>query len=154
LRALEKTYQILTQVIGRAGRRQTAGKVLIQTHNTQNFIFEQILKNNKKDFYDFELQNRQSLDLPPFGRLAKFEISSFDESEAKNFAKKLIQHFPIDDKVEVFGPAPAAVQRLKNRHHFLVNLKTAKKVNLQKLILDVLQSLEIPKSLRVRVDVG
>jgi primosomal protein N' (replication factor Y) len=153
LRALEKTYQILTQVIGRAGRRQIAGKVLIQTHNPQNFIFEQILKNNKKDFYDFELQNRQSLDLPPFGRLVKLEVSSFLESEAKNFAKKLVQNFPVDDKIEIFGPAPAAIQRLKNRHHFLVNLKTTKKVNLQKLIMDVMKNLEIPKLVKIRIDV-
>ena len=71
----------------------------------------------------------------------------------QNFAKKLIQHFPIDDKVEIFGPAPAAVQRLKNRHHFFVNLKTIKKVNLQKLVLDVMKNIEIPKSVRVRIDV-
>jgi primosomal protein N' (replication factor Y) len=91
--------------------------------------------------------------LPPFARFAKFEISSFAEADARNFAKKLIQNFPADEKVELFGPAPAPLQRLKNRHHFLVHLKVAKKVNLQKLISDVLRGLEIPKSVRVRIDV-
>jgi primosomal protein N' (replication factor Y) len=153
LRALEKTYQILTQVIGRAGRREIKGKVIIQTYNPQNLIFEKIIKSDKKSFYEFEIKNRQALDLPPFSRLTKFEVSSFLESDAKNFAKKLIQHFPLSDKIELFGPAPAALQRLKNRHHFLVNLKTAKKVNLQKLISDVMQSLEIPSAVRVRIDV-
>ncbi len=153
LRALEKTYQILTQVIGRAGRRQTKGKVIVQTYNPQNFIFEQIVKSDKKSFYDFEIRNRELLEMPPFSRFARFEISSFAEMEAKNFAKKLIQHFPISEKIELFGPAPAALQRLKNRHHFLVNLKAEKKVNLQKLISDVLKNLDIPKSIRVRVDV-
>ncbi len=153
LRALEKTFQILTQVIGRAGRRDIIGKILIQTHNPQNFIFEKILQDDKKSFYEFEIKNRQALNLPPFARFAKFEISSFAEADAKNFAKKLIQNFPSDEKVELFGPAPAALQRLKNRHHFLVHLKVAKKVNLQKLISDVLRGLEIPKSVRVRIDV-
>jgi primosomal protein N' (replication factor Y) len=153
LRALEKTYQILMQVIGRAGRREDVGKIIIQTYNPQNFIFEKIIESDKKSFYEFETKNRHALDLPPFSRLTRFEISSFAESEAKNFAKKLIQHFPIDDKIEIFGPAPAALQRLKNRHHFFVNLKTAKKVNLQKLVLDVMKNLDIPKSIRVVIDV-
>jgi primosomal protein N' (replication factor Y) len=141
------------QVIGRAGRREDVGKIIIQTYNPQNFIFEKIIESDKKSFYEFETKNRHALDLPPFSRLTRFEISSFAESEAKNFAKKLIQHFPIDDKIEIFGPAPAALQRLKNRHHFFVNLKTAKKVNLQKLVLDVMKNLDIPKSIRVVIDV-
>lgn len=153
LRALEKTYQTLTQVVGRAGRRESKGKVIVQTYNPENFVFEQVIKSDKKSFYDFEITNRQTLELPPFSRFVKFEVSSFSESEAKNFAKKLIAHFPINDKIELFGPAPAPLQRLKNRHHFLVNLKTAKKTNVQKLVNDVLQNLEIPKSIRIRVDV-
>jgi primosomal protein N' (replication factor Y) (superfamily II helicase) len=153
LRALEKTYQILTQVIGRAGRRESKGKVIVQTYNPQNFIFEQIIKSDKKSFYTFEINNRRSLDLPPFSRFVKFEVSSFNESEARSFAKKLIQHFPLSDKIELFGPAPAPLQRLKNRHHFLVNLKADRKINVQKLITDVFLSLEIPKSVRIRIDV-
>ncbi len=153
LRALEKSYQILTQVMGRAGRRETAGKIIIQTYNPENLIFEKIIKNSKKDFYNFEIENRRAADFPPFSRFAKFEISSFNEAEAKSFAKKLIQNFPFDEKIEVFGPAAAPIQRLKNRHHFLVNLKVAKKVNLQKLIVAVMAGFEIPKSVRVRIDI-
>ncbi len=153
LRSLEKTYQILTQVIGRAGRRADDSKVIIQTYNPQNLIFEKIINNSKKDFYDFEIKNRKHAEFPPFARMAKFEISAFQESEAKNFAKKLMQHFPFDEKITIFGPAPAPLQRLKNRHHFLLNLKTAKKVNLQKLIADVMKNIEIPNSIRIRIDV-
>jgi primosomal protein N' (replication factor Y) len=152
LRALEKSYQILTQVIGRAGRRSQQGKVIIQTYNPDNFLLTELLKNDKNSFYEFEVKNRRALDLPPFSKMAKFEVSSFVESEAKSFAKKLIQHFPLNDKVEIFGPAPAPLQRLKNRHHFLVNLKVERKINLQKLISDVMRSLEIPKSIRIRID--
>ncbi len=153
LRALEKAYQILTQVIGRAGRRSEQGRVMIQTYNPENFLFGQLLKNDKKSFYDFEIKNRQNLELPPFARMAKFEVSSFVESEAKNFAKKLIKNFPASEKIEIFGPAPAPLQRLKNRHHFLVNLKTERKINLQKLISDVILSIEIPNSIRMRIDI-
>jgi primosomal protein N' (replication factor Y) len=152
LRALERAYQMLTQVIGRAGRR-VAGKVLIQTYNPENLIFEKISKDSKKDFYDFELENRKILEYPPFSRFVKFEVSSFSEGEAKNFAKYLIRHFPVNDKIELFGPAPAPLQRLKNRHHFLVHLKVQKSVNLQKLISDVMATLEIKNSVRVRIDI-
>jgi primosomal protein N' (replication factor Y) len=152
LRALERAYQMLTQVIGRAGRR-VAGKVLIQTYNPKNLIFEKISKDSKKDFYDFELENRKILEYPPFSRFVKFEVSSFSEGEAKNFAKYLIRHFPVNDKIELFGPAPAPLQRLKNRHHFLVHLKVQKSVNLQKLISDVMATLEIKNSVRVRIDI-
>jgi primosomal protein N' (replication factor Y) len=153
LRALERSYQILTQVMGRAGRRQNKGKVYIQTYNPDNLVFTKIIKGSKKDFYDFELKNRQNADFPPFSRFAKFEISSFIENDAKNFAKKLISHFPFNKEIELFGPASAPIQRLKNRHHFLVNLKISKKFNLQKLILEVVKSLEIPKSIRLRIDI-
>jgi primosomal protein N' (replication factor Y) len=153
LRALEKAYQLLTQVIGRAGRKNEAGKVLIQTYNPQNLLFEKIIQGHKKSFYEFELTNRKAMNLPPFSKLARFDISAFLASDAKNFAKKLISHFPASDKIELFGPAPAAIKRLKNRYHFWVNLKVMKKVNLQKLISDVTQKLEIPASIRFRIDI-
>lgn len=152
LRSLERAYQMLMQVMGRAGRKER-GKVLIQTYNPQNLIFEKITTGNKKDFYDFEIKNRQSLDLPPFSRMARFEVSSFLESDAKNFARKLIQHFPCDEKIQLLGPAPAPLQRLRNRHHFIINLKAQKKVNLQKLISDIMQNLAIPNRVRVRIDI-
>ena len=153
IRALEKSYQILTQVIGRAGRDKLAGRVLIQTYNPDNFLFQQILNGSKKDFYEFEINNRQMLDFPPFSRMIKFEISSFFEKDAKQFAKEIVRNFPINENIEIFGPAPAPIQRLKNRHHFLVNLKTNKKINAQKLVLDVMANMKIPSAIRVRIDV-
>lgn len=152
IRALEKTYQLLTQVAGRAGRSKIKGRVIIQSYNTENFLFKQITKGKKQDFYNFEINNRQALEIPPFSKMAKFEISSFNASEAKSFAKHLRNSFPINDKIETFGPAPAPIQRLKNRHHFLLTLKVQKQVNIQKLIKDVLNSQKIPSSIRVRVD--
>ncbi len=152
LRALERSYQMLTQVIGRAGRK-SAGKVLIQTYNPDNLLFKYLLMDEKTDFYQFELMNRELLNYPPFSRFAKFEISAFLENDAKNFAKNLIRHFPINDKIELFGPAPAPLQRLKNRHHFLVYLKANKEINLQKLINDVMAKLEIKNNIRLRLDI-
>ncbi len=154
LRALERAYQVFTQVMGRAGRRDESGKIIIQTFNPQNLLFEKIALDDKKDFYDFELNNRQQLNLPPFTQMARFEISALSEQEAKNFAKNLLKYFPINDKIEVFGPAPAPLQKLKNRHHFLIHLKVDKKVNLQKLINDITSKIEIPNKFRLRININ
>ena len=152
IRALEKTYQMLTQVAGRAGRSKIKGRVIIQTYNPDNFLFKQITKGKKKDFYEFEINNRSALEIPPFAKMAKFEVSAFDARQAKEFAKILRNSFPVNEKIETFGPAPAPLQRLKNRHHFLLTLKTKKEVNIQKLIKDVMKSLKVPSSIRIRVD--
>jgi len=154
LRSLERAFQTITQVIGRAGRRDEAGKIIIQTFNPQNILFEKIALDNKDDFYNFELRNRQNQNLPPFSQMTRFEISCLNENDAKNFAKNFIKLFPLNDKIEIFGPAPAPIQKLKNRFHFLVHLKTDKKVNLQKLIFDVISKTEIPNKYRLRVNIN
>ena len=153
LRASERSYQLLKQVIGRAGRRHQQGRVFIQTYNPQNFIFEKIIKGDKKSFYDFEIQNRKNMHMPPFTKIAAFIISDFEETAVVSFAKKLVSSFPFNENVEIFGPAPMPILRLKNRYNYRVFLKVEKKINLQKLIMDVMKGLDIPKSMRVKIDI-
>lgn len=153
LRSSEKSYQLLKQVIGRAGRRKEQGRVFIQTYNPQNFIFEKIIQQDKKSFYDFEMQNRQSMNMPPFTKMASFVVSAFEENLAVNFAKKLVSSFPFNDNIEVFGPAPMPLLRFKNRYHYRVFLKSEKKVNLQKLVNAVVQNLEVPNNVRIKIDI-
>jgi primosomal protein N' (replication factor Y) len=154
LRSLERAYQTITQVIGRAGRRKDEGQIIIQTFNPQNILFEKISQDNKNEFYDFELKNRRQQNLPPFSQMARFEISSLQENLAKNFAKNFLKLFPINDKIEIFGPAPAPLQKLKNRHHFLIHLRVDKKVNLQKLINDITFDLKVPSAIRIRININ
>ena len=154
LRALEKSFQIFTQIIGRAGRREEKGLVIIQTYNPQNLIFEKIIEDNKNNFYQFELENRKIINLPPYAQMAKFEISSFFEEEAKSFAKKIISSFPMNDNIELYGPAPAPIQKLKNRHHFLIHLKVSKKINMQKLIGNVVDSIHVSNKVKLKIDIN
>lgn len=152
LRALERSFQTLTQVMGRAGRRQEQGKIFIQTYNPKNFLLENIDK-AKNNFYDFELTNRNLLNLPPYSRMARFEISALNENDAKNYAKDFSKNFPFNEHLEIHGPAPASLQKLRNRHHFLLHLKAHKKINLQKLIANVFNSSKIPNKIRIRVNI-
>ncbi|HLD77380.1 MAG TPA: primosomal protein N', partial [Rickettsiales bacterium] len=103
LKSGEKSFQLLSQVIGRAGRKNHGGRVFIQTYNPQNLIFEKIIQNDKKGFYDFEISNRKSLNLPPFCKMAKITISAFEQKIALNFAKNVIKNIPFNDAIEVFG---------------------------------------------------
>lgn len=153
LRASERSYQLLKQVIGRAGRHKHQGKVFIQTYNPENFIFEKLIKGDKKNFYDYEMKNRQNLAMPPFTKMAAFVISDFAEKTALGFAKKLVSSFPFNDSVEVFGPAPLPLFKFKNRFHYRVFLKVEKKVNLQKLIADVMKNIDLANSTKVRIDI-
>ena len=153
LRSSERSYQLLKQVIGRAGRREKQGRVFIQTYNPKNFIFEKIIQGDKESFYDFEIQNRELMQMPPFMKMASFVISDFKENTALGFAKALIASFPTNENIEIFGPAPMPILRLKNRYHYRVFLKVEKKINLQKLIKDVMKSLKLPNSLRVKIDI-
>jgi primosomal protein N' (replication factor Y) len=149
LRATEQGFQLFTQLIGRSGRRKQVGKVFIQTYNPKNLLFQYL---NKVDsFYAFELKNRKIFNLPPFTQMAKLEISAKKAEEALDFAKHLVQHMPIDQKLVVYGPAPAPIAKLKNRHHFLLNINVNKKINLAKLLKDVLAQVKIPSFIRVRV---
>lgn len=153
LKSSEKSFQLLSQVIGRAGRKDYHGKIFIQTFNPQNFVFEKIIQNDKKGFFDFEIANRKALNMPPFTKMANFIISAFEENKALSAAKMLAGKFPFNDAIEVFGPAPTAIARLKNRYHYRVFLKTEKKINLQKLILDVMKDTDFPNQVRVKIDI-
>lgn len=153
LKSSEKSFQLLSQVIGRAGRKDYHGKIFIQTFNPQNFVFEKIIQNDKKGFLEFEIANRKSLNMPPFTKMANFVISAFDENKALSAAKTLAGKFPFNDAIEVFGPAPAAISRLKNRYNYRVFLKTEKRINLQKLILDVMKDVEFSNQVRVKIDI-
>jgi len=153
LKSTEKSFQLLSQVIGRAGRKDYHGKIFIQTFNPQNFIFEKIIQNDKDGFFDFEIKNRKSLNLPPFSKMANFVISAFDDNKALSVAKKFVAKFPFNDAIEVFGPAPMAIVRLKNRYYYRVFLKVEKKINLQKLILDVINDCDFLDQVRIKIDI-
>ncbi len=152
-RSTEKSYQMLSQVIGRAGRKNHHGRILLQTYNPQNFVFEKIINSDYEGFYNFEISSRRSLELPPFSKMATFTISAKEEKEAIIFAKRLIAAFPVDEKIELLGPAPMPIVRLRNLYHYWVFLKVAKKVNLQKLINDVCGEIVVKGLVKLKIEI-
>ena len=160
LRAIERSYQLLTQVIGRAGRKINQentvaknAKIFIQTYNPKNFVLEKIINNQKEEFYQFEINNRKSLNMPPFAKMAAIIISAFDKNLAIGFAKKLIATLPFTQSIEGFGPAEMPIAKIKNRHFYRISIKADKKINLQKLILDMMKNIKIPSQIKVKIDI-
>jgi primosomal protein N' (replication factor Y) len=124
-RASEGTFQLLTQVAGRAGRSTLAGEVVIQTLQPDHYSLKHVLTHNFTGFYQEELEYRRELDYPPFSRIVLLEFSGERENEVQHHAKKFAEFLAIHNQQKRFiilGPADAAIPKIKNvyRKHVVV----------------------------------
>ncbi len=126
-RADERTFQLLTQVAGRAGRSGTPGEVIIQTHNSKHFVLQKVLQTSYDGFYKNELEERKRGSYPPFTRLALLEVKDEDEHNARealnDFYNRLMRY---REQVNVTPPTPALISRIKGQYRFHVLLRTNK----------------------------
>lgn len=127
-RAAERTFQLLTQVAGRGGRGETTGKVIIQTFNPQHYALQHAQNHDYKSFYAEEIDFRQSLQYPPFGRIINVRLSSNKKEalveQAKligKLAKKLSARYK--DAAEIIGPAESPLAKLKGRFRYQMLIK-------------------------------
>ncbi len=152
-KALEKTYQGLTQVIGRVGRAEKPGEAIIQTYSPENIIVKAIKDNNKNTITEFDKQNRQLINLPPYGKMALLIISGRQEQEVYKKSKEIVSIIPYNTNIEVLGPSPAVISKLNNTYRYKLIIKTPSNLNLQKLIKNVLAKISLG-SVQVRVDIN
>jgi primosomal protein N' (replication factor Y) len=153
-RAGERTFQVLHQVIGRAGRGQHPGRALVQTHAPDHPVLRALLAADQNAFYEAESAQRKAASLPPFGRLAAFIVSSFDAPEALRYAKALLSCAPRAAGVKILGPAEAPLFKLKNRYRYRLLAKAPRDFDLQAFVKAWLS--KAPKtrgSLRCVVDI-
>jgi len=128
-RAAERTFQLLTQVAGRAGRAETPGQVVIQTFVPDHYAIQYARTQDYEAFYAREITERSALFYPPFGQLAQLIVSHPEEAMAATLSQRLaagIRAFTEErsiEGVEVLGPAPAPLARLRGRYRFQVLLK-------------------------------
>ncbi len=153
LRTGEKSFQLLTQVIGRAGREKHPAKIFLQSYNIDNLVFKYIVTQNRDDFFNLEIQNRQILGMPPFGKMIAIIFISKEENLVIDFAKMIAQKFPIQDNIEVFGPAPMPISKIRKNYYYQLLVKSDKKLNVQKLIKNIISSQKIPNQLMIKIDV-
>lgn len=125
-RAGEKTYQLITQVAGRAGRGDKKGKVIIQTYQPENYVMEKIVKSDYEGFYNSEIEMRKILDYPPFSKIINIGISSSNEEKLERTARRLFEKIK-KDYVEVYGPNKSLVYKVKDRYRENIFIKGNKK---------------------------
>jgi primosomal protein N' (replication factor Y) len=153
LRAGERTVQMLHQVAGRAGRAAAPGRVLLQTYDPEHPVMAALCAGNLAAFMAQEAAQRKPGHWPPFGRLAALIISGTDERQADDAARALYRTAPHGRGIEILGPAPAPFALLRGRHRRRLLLKAARDIAVQPLIRAWLGRTEVPKSVRVDVDI-
>jgi len=135
-RAAERTFQLLTQVAGRAGRGELPGRVLIQTFYPEHYAIQDAVKQDYAAFFERELHFRRMMAYPPFTSLANVIVRDTSLEKAIRWSRQLSEYFaPHDDKgVRILGPAMAPLARLKKEHRFQFLLKSPKRSVLTKVL--------------------
>ena len=152
-RARERTFQLLHQVSGRAGRAEKPGLVLLQTRNPKDAVMEALASGQRDSFYAQEAEYRARAGAPPYGRLAAVIVSGADGDQVRKVARELGKAAPAGKDVKVWGPTPAfyALLRGQTRERLLVS--AAKTVAVQAYMRAWLAAVKIPGAVRVTVDV-
>lgn len=153
LRATERSYQLLHQVAGRAGREQLKGHVFLQTYNAEQRVMQMIAADNRDGFLEVEAEERHNAKMPPFSRLAALIMTGKDESQTKDVAMMIGRAAPRIEGVQIFGPAPAQMYRIRGQYRQRILIRAEKKLNVQKVIAEWLAALKIPSSTRVVIDI-
>jgi primosomal protein N' (replication factor Y) len=157
-RAAERTYQLLSQVIGRAGRGEIPGQVVVQAYDTEHYAILSAAGHDAAGFYRQELEFRKEAGYPPFTFLAALGISGISEQavteQAEQTARLLtrIKH-ELKVRVELLGPAPAPIYRLRGRFRRQILLKATARSVLNRLILLWRQQSRTASNVRVTIDI-
>ena len=128
-RAGEKTFQLLAQAAGRAGRRNTQGEVIIQTMTPEHPVLSFVLTHNFDKFYKWDIRNRQGLNYPPFGRIILINFSGIKQQEVLSAAEFLKKFLAREKGITILGPALSPISRIKNRYRFQIIIKSSKKTD-------------------------
>jgi primosomal protein N' (replication factor Y) len=152
-RAAERTFQLLTQVAGRAGRDATPGRVIVQTFAPDHYAIQPVVDHDFERFYVEELGHRAALGYPPFGFLAHALVSGVDAEEAAAAAAQLAEALAPQTKLQVLGPAPAPFTRLRGRYRFQLLVKSTDREALHagaEILCEV--AAQLPASILASVD--
>jgi primosomal protein N' (replication factor Y) len=129
-RAAERTFQLLHQVVGRAGREEGRGIGYLQTHQPEHPVMRALIAQDRAAFYASEIALREATHYPPFGRLASLVISGADKHAAEAHARRLAQAAPRAAEVRVLGPAEAPLALIRGRHRFRLLVKSPRAFDL------------------------
>jgi primosomal protein N' (replication factor Y) len=160
-RAAERTFQILSQVAGRSGRGSDPGTVVVQTYAPDHYAIQHVVDHDYPSFFAAEIEFRRALNYPPFGRLVQIRLDGPDgervEAKAKNLAlalrARLGNEESCQERLEVLGPAPAPILRVRNRYRWQILLKGKDSAALHRLAAHIRESMPRARAVRLHIDV-
>lgn len=155
-RSSERTFQLLTQVAGRAGRAEKEGEVLIQTYNPQHYAIQLAQKQDYEAFYAYEMGIRRQLAYPPYYFTVGLTLSHKDEQTVVRKSFELLQLLrqQLSDKIKILGPTPKPIARTHNLYHYQIIVKYRFEDNLENVLNQILDLTQLPenKDLRLVID--
>jgi len=153
-RASERTFHLLHQVVGRAGRSEGYGQGLLQTHQPDHPVMRALISGNREAFYDSEIALRERTQYPPFGRLAAIIVTANDRPAAEGYARMLASAAPRDEQVRLLGPAEAPIAVVRGRHRFRLLAKSPRNFDLSGYVRDWVAGAPKRKgNVRIEVDI-
>jgi primosomal protein N' (replication factor Y) len=158
-RAAERTFQLLHQVVGRAGREAGVGYGYLQTHQPDHPVLRALIAQDRDAFYDAEIDQREKAHYPPFGRLASLVVSGPDKHQTESYARALVRAAPKvggadGDAVRVLGPAEAPLALVRGRHRLRLLAKSPRAFDLSAYLRQWLAAGPKPKgNIKLEIDV-
>ena len=155
LRAAERTFQLMRQVAGRAGRAERPGTAMLQTFQPEHPVIRAILAGDEDRFWAAEASERQAAGVPPYGRMAGIILSSPNVQEVFDVASEMARRDgPLRAvNAQLYGPAPAPIARIRGRHRVRLLVKADKGVALQAALTQWVAQFRLPASLRLSIDI-
>ncbi|MGO4916182.1 primosomal protein N' [Pseudogemmobacter sp. W21_MBD1_M6] len=155
LRAAERTFQLMRQVAGRAGRMDKPGMALLQTYQPEHPVIRAILSGDEEGFWKAEAEERKAAGVPPYGRMAGIILSSPDVAQVFDLGAQMARHDgPLRAiGAQVYGPAPAPIARIRGRHRVRLLVKAEKAAPLQSALQKWVAQFKIPNSIRLQIDI-
>ena len=155
LRAAERTFQMIRQVAGRAGRAEKPGTALLQTYQPDHPVIQAILGDEEEAFWQAEAAMREEAGAPPYGRMAGVIVSGPDQVKVFDIARELARNSDGLTALgaQIFGPAPAPVARVRGRHRVRLLVKAEKGITLQPALAEWRNSIRLPPNHRIVIDI-
>ncbi len=153
LRAGERTYQLVSQVAGRAGRHEKKGRALIQTYAPHEPVMQALLAQDRDAFFAAEIAEREAAGMPPYGRLAAVIVSAPDELLANDAAKLMGEKAPVVEGLDLWGPAPAPLSVIRGMHRRRFLIRANRGVDVSAFLAAWASRVKLHSAVRVQIDV-
>ena len=153
-RAAERSFQMMHQVTGRAGRALAKGRGFVQTHMPEHPVMEAIISGDRDTFLEREIRQRQIGLLPPYGRLVALIVTAREKNVAERYAREIARRAPHSDRIELLGPAEAPIFVVRGRFRWRLLVKAPREIDIQSYLRVWLAEMPVLKGdVKLSVDV-